>query len=158
MKMYYHPKCIFDIFKKARATTKIIEDPTDLEGWQDVEQKDREMILKLIKETDRGSSSSSSPSKPLVVTPTKKASAKSKKNSNDDYEDSSSPSASTSGERGKLFPSCFNCSHFITPMFQGQPMSGGKSIPATRTTASESFGDSVLTLRRPLDIWTSRPQ
>ena len=99
MKMYYHPKCIFDIFKKARATTKIIEDPTDLEGWQDVEQKDREMILKLIKETDRGSSSSSSsPSKPLVVTPTKKASAKSKKNSNDDYEDSASPSASTSGE------------------------------------------------------------
>ena len=98
MKMYYHPKCIFDIFKKARATTKIIEDPTDLEGWQDVEQKDREMILKLIKETDRGSSSSSSPSKPLVVTPTKKASAKSKKNSNDDYEDSSSPLAPISGE------------------------------------------------------------
>ena len=92
MKMYHHPKCIFDIFKKARATTKIIEDPTDLEGWEDVEQKDREMILKLIKETDRGSTSSS-PSK----TPTKKAPAKSKKSSDDGYEASSS-STSGSGE------------------------------------------------------------
>ena len=90
MKLYHHPKCIFDTFKKARATTKIIEDPTDLEGWEDVEQKDREMILKLIKETDRGSTSSS-PSK----TPTKKAPAKSKKSSDDGYED---PSSSTSGE------------------------------------------------------------
>ena len=103
MKLYHHPKCIFDTFKKARATTKIIEDPTDLEGWQDVEQKDREMILKLIKETNmnRGStSSSSSPSKPSITTPTKKASAKSKKNADDDdgNEASSSSLESTAGE------------------------------------------------------------
>ena len=98
MNLYHHPKCIFDTFKKARATTKIIEDPTDLEGWQDVEQKDREMILKLIKETNRGSTSSSPPAKPSSVTPTKKASAKSKKSSDEDYEASSSSLESTSGE------------------------------------------------------------
>ena len=97
MKIYHHPKCIFDIFKKARATTKIIEDPTDLEGWQDVEQKDREMILKLIKETDRGSTSSS-PSKTVIVSPTKKAPAKGKKSSEDGCEASSS-STSGSGEK-----------------------------------------------------------
>ena len=109
MKLYHHPKCIFDTFKKARATTKIIEDPTDLEGWQDVEQKDREMILKLIKETNmnRGStsSSSSSPSKPSIVTPTKKASAKSKKNADEDdgNEASSSSLESTAGEINNFY-------------------------------------------------------
>ena len=98
MKIYYHPKCIFDVFKKARSTTKIIEDPTDLEGWQDVEQKDREMILNLIKEMNRASNSSSSPSKPSTVTPTKKASKKSKKSSDEDNEASSSSLQTTSGE------------------------------------------------------------
>ena len=74
MKNYHHPRCIFDTFKNARATTKIIEDPTDLEGWQDIEQEDREMILKLIKETEKVSTSKK-------VSPPKKASAKIKKGS-----------------------------------------------------------------------------
>ena len=99
MKVYHHPKCIFDIFKKARATTKIIEDPTDLEGWEDVELKDREMILKLIKEVDRGSTSSP-PSKTLIVSPTKKAPALSNKSSDDGCEaSSSSTSGSGSGKK-----------------------------------------------------------
>ena len=40
--------CLFD-------TTKVIEDPSDLEGWQEVEQEDREGILKLIRENVRTS-------------------------------------------------------------------------------------------------------
>ena len=66
MKHYYHPACIFETFKKARATTKIIEDPSDLDGWQDIKQEDRDTVLKLMKETVR------SPTK----TPTKKPPAK----------------------------------------------------------------------------------
>ena len=67
MKHYHHPACIFETFKKARATTKIIEDPSDLDGWQDIKQEDRDNVLKLMKETVR-----SSPTK----TPTKKPPAK----------------------------------------------------------------------------------
>ena len=68
MKMYYHPKCIFETFKKARATTKVIEDPSDLEGWNEILQEDKEVILKLMKETERPS--------PKKVTPPKKTSSK----------------------------------------------------------------------------------
>ena len=39
MKHYFHPACIFETFKKARTTTKVIEDPSDLEGWQEVERR-----------------------------------------------------------------------------------------------------------------------
>eukprot|EP00090_Calanus_glacialis_P001127 TRINITY_DN10792_c0_g1_i1.p1 TRINITY_DN10792_c0_g1~~TRINITY_DN10792_c0_g1_i1.p1 ORF type:complete len:1194 (-),score=363.16 TRINITY_DN10792_c0_g1_i1:78-3470(-) len=53
MKNYHHPACMFDTFKKARATTKIIEDPSDLEGWSDLKQDDKEPILQLIRETER---------------------------------------------------------------------------------------------------------
>ena len=55
MKQYHHPVCIFETFKKARATTKVIEDPSDLEGWQEVEEVDKQAILKLMKENERSS-------------------------------------------------------------------------------------------------------
>ena len=64
MKNYHHPACIFEIFKKARPSTKvkkflfpifspqigpqIIEDPTDLEGWSEVAADDRKTVLALI--------------------------------------------------------------------------------------------------------------
>jgi len=53
MKNYHHPACMFETFKKARATTKIIEDPSDLEGWSDIKQEDKEPILQLIRDTER---------------------------------------------------------------------------------------------------------
>ena len=49
MKQYFHPKCIFETFVKARATTKIIEDTTDIEGFADLEQEDKDTIKELIK-------------------------------------------------------------------------------------------------------------
>ena len=55
MKQYHHPVCIFETFKKARATTKVIEDPSDLEGWQEVEEVDKQAILKLMKENEKSS-------------------------------------------------------------------------------------------------------
>ena len=53
MKHYHHPACIFETFKKARATTKVIEDPSDLEGWQEVEEADKQTILKLMRENEK---------------------------------------------------------------------------------------------------------
>jgi len=80
MKNYHHPACMFETFKKARATTKIIEDPSDLEGWCDIKQEDKEPILQLIKETERAS-----PKKPATpkktATPKKVAVKEAKKSS-----------------------------------------------------------------------------
>ncbi|XP_053379767.1 DNA ligase 3-like [Mercenaria mercenaria] len=49
MKQWFHPDCIFETFVRARATTKKIEDPDDLEGFSDLEQADKDTILTLIK-------------------------------------------------------------------------------------------------------------
>ena len=49
MKQWYHPQCIFETFKRARATTKKIEEPDDLEGFTEIEQSDKDLINKLIK-------------------------------------------------------------------------------------------------------------
>lgn len=49
MKQYFHPKCIFETFAKAKSTTKIIESAEDVENWADLEQSDKDDMLKLIK-------------------------------------------------------------------------------------------------------------
>ncbi len=56
MKLYHHPACIFETFKRARATTKIIEDPGDLDGWENVKDDDKEEVKKLIRENKRDGS------------------------------------------------------------------------------------------------------
>ena len=48
MKQWYHPDCMFETFKRARATTKKIEEPEDMEGFGDLEQKDKDTLNKLI--------------------------------------------------------------------------------------------------------------
>ncbi|VDL79717.1 unnamed protein product [Nippostrongylus brasiliensis] len=50
MKMYFHPNCLFEMFFKARATTKVIEGTDDIEGWDDLKDEDKESITKLIDE------------------------------------------------------------------------------------------------------------
>ena len=81
MKIYHHVACMFDTFLHARATTKIIESSTDLDGWSNISPADRETVLDQIKrvETARTSKTSGkSPSKKSTatasktVTPTKK--------------------------------------------------------------------------------------
>lgn len=49
MKQWFHPTCIFETFVRARASTKKIEDPDDVEGFSDLQQEDKDTILKLIK-------------------------------------------------------------------------------------------------------------
>ncbi|XP_077596050.1 DNA ligase 3 [Stigmatopora nigra] len=46
MKEWYHVKCIFEKQERARATTKKIEDITDLEGWEELQDEDKEIINK----------------------------------------------------------------------------------------------------------------
>ncbi|XP_043914477.1 DNA ligase 3 [Protopterus annectens] len=44
MKEWYHVKCIFEKLERARATTKKIEDITDLEGWEQLQDAEKELI------------------------------------------------------------------------------------------------------------------
>lgn len=48
MKEWYHVKCMFEKLERARATTKKIEDLTDLEGWEQLQDAEKEMISQLI--------------------------------------------------------------------------------------------------------------
>jgi DNA ligase-3 len=88
MKIYHHVPCIFDTFLHARATTKIIESSTDLDGWLDISPVDREIILDQIKriQTARAnkpaskspakkttkSAATTAPKQTTTTTPTKK--------------------------------------------------------------------------------------
>lgn len=57
MKLWYHTDCLFESFKRARATTKKIEDPEqDIENWDDVEEEDRKKILGLVEGKGRSCS------------------------------------------------------------------------------------------------------
>lgn len=48
MKQWFHLPCMFETFVRARATTKKIEDPSDLEGWEELEKEDQDKILQHI--------------------------------------------------------------------------------------------------------------
>jgi DNA ligase-3 len=80
MKIYHHVACMFDTFLHARATTKIIESSTDLDGWLNITPLDREIILEHIKRVLATKANKSPTKKPTksaapkqtTVTPTKK--------------------------------------------------------------------------------------
>ncbi|CAH2222707.1 DNA ligase 3 isoform X1 [Pelobates cultripes] len=50
MKEWYHVKCMFEKLERARATTKKIDDLTELEGWQELQDPERDLITQHIKE------------------------------------------------------------------------------------------------------------
>ena len=46
MTYWYHANCIFEYFKRARPTTRKIEEPAaDIKGWEDILEEDKKMIL-----------------------------------------------------------------------------------------------------------------
>lgn len=49
MKVWFHSTCMFESLTRARATTKKIESPADLEGFSGINDEDKEEIKKLIK-------------------------------------------------------------------------------------------------------------
>ncbi|XP_030648440.1 DNA ligase 3 [Chanos chanos] len=61
MKEWYHVKCIFEKLERARATTKKIEDITDLEGWEELQDEDKELINKHV--TELAAKTNASPKK-----------------------------------------------------------------------------------------------
>ncbi|NWZ48939.1 DNLI3 ligase, partial [Haliaeetus albicilla] len=65
MKEWYHVKCMFEKLEKARATTKKIEDITDLEGWEELQDGEKELINKHISEAN--SKAASTPKKKVIV-------------------------------------------------------------------------------------------
>ncbi|XP_075051138.1 DNA ligase 3 [Mixophyes fleayi] len=50
MKEWYHVKCMFEKLERARATTKKIDDITELEGWQELQDPEKDLINQHVKE------------------------------------------------------------------------------------------------------------
>lgn len=48
MKQWHHPKCLFEVFERARATTKVIDSTDELAGFTDLNDADKDMIKGLI--------------------------------------------------------------------------------------------------------------
>ncbi|KAM3852126.1 DNA ligase 3 isoform 1-T2 [Vipera latastei] len=65
MKEWYHVKCIFEKLERARATTKKIEDITDLEGWEELQEAEKEMINQHI--SDLSSKTTNTPKKKAII-------------------------------------------------------------------------------------------
>uniref|UniRef100_A0A096MKE9 DNA ligase n=1 Tax=Rattus norvegicus TaxID=10116 RepID=A0A096MKE9_RAT len=65
MKEWYHIKCMFEKLERARATTKKIEDLTELEGWEELEDNEKEQISQHI--ADLSSKTAATPKKKATV-------------------------------------------------------------------------------------------
>ncbi|CAH1967261.1 unnamed protein product [Acanthoscelides obtectus] len=52
MKAWHHVDCLFEAFLKQRQTTKRIESPDDIDGWDTISKEDQKHILQKIDETD----------------------------------------------------------------------------------------------------------
>nr|CRZ22964.1 Bm4868 [Brugia malayi] len=75
MKNYFHPDCLFETLIRCRATTKIIDSPDDIEGWDIANDDDKEAIIEKIRNLseirlkkfgDKVKTSISSPSKDSI--------------------------------------------------------------------------------------------
>lgn len=67
MKEWYHVKCIFEKLERARAATKKIEDITELEGWEELQDEDKELINKHVSGTTGTRSRFQASEKPVVI-------------------------------------------------------------------------------------------
>ncbi|XP_038060939.1 DNA ligase 3-like [Patiria miniata] len=71
MKQYHHIKCMFEALLRARPTTKKIDDPEDLEGFDLMEDEDKKTIKELIQDL-------ATKTKNKASTPAKKKAAQAK--------------------------------------------------------------------------------
>lgn len=67
MKQYFHINCIFESFLRARATTKKIEDTSDLDGFENMEDEEKNVIRKHIDEMMSKLANKKSPAKKKTV-------------------------------------------------------------------------------------------
>lgn len=65
MMMWYHARCIFNTFLRARKTTRVLESAEDLEGFESIAPEDQAMIRRIIagNEDVRGARVRSTPQK-----------------------------------------------------------------------------------------------
>jgi DNA ligase 3 len=52
LKHWYHLDCLYEVFKKQRAGTKIIESSDDIDGWGQLSEEDRDAILEAMQKHD----------------------------------------------------------------------------------------------------------
>ncbi|KAF2900759.1 hypothetical protein ILUMI_05427 [Ignelater luminosus] len=75
MKNWHHLDCIFEQFLKQRVTTKRIESPNDVDGWDDLSEEDKKEISKRIEESENAIAEKygikASPKKPNTNSPSK---------------------------------------------------------------------------------------
>lgn len=74
MKQWFHPKCLFETFERARATTKIVDSSDEVDGFTDLNDEDKDLIKSLIndiaeKRANKGSKSAAK--KPAAKGPPK---------------------------------------------------------------------------------------
>lgn len=56
MKCWHHVTCLFEVFAKQRASTKRIDDPEeDISGWDDLDEEDKDIVLKKLEEFNKNS-------------------------------------------------------------------------------------------------------
>jgi len=48
MKQYHHPNCLFETFVRARAATRVITEPDDVHGYEDLVEEDQKIMDGLI--------------------------------------------------------------------------------------------------------------
>ena len=98
MKQFYHIKCLFETFKRARATTKKIESADDIEDFQSIKDADKKLVFKFIDARGKDAKATPSASKKAALAKTdsesssdedddKKKRSKEKKVSNNDSDD-----------------------------------------------------------------------
>jgi len=46
--MWHHARCIFNVFLRSRKATRTIESPEDLEGFEDIQREDQELLRRII--------------------------------------------------------------------------------------------------------------
>jgi DNA ligase-3 len=63
MKSYFHFACLFDTFKRARATTKVIESADEIDGFAQLNANDKSMLIGLIADLDQHRNKGAKPSK-----------------------------------------------------------------------------------------------
>ncbi|XP_040280730.1 DNA ligase 3 [Bufo bufo] len=63
MKEWYHIKCMFEKLERARATTKKIDDLTELEGWQELQDPEKDLINQHVKELAAKAGAAATPRK-----------------------------------------------------------------------------------------------
>lgn len=46
--LWYHARCIFNCFLRSRKTTRVIESPEDLDGWESIGFEDQQLLRRII--------------------------------------------------------------------------------------------------------------